>query len=162
VQSSDARISFRIEQVGDEVDEHEHERQEEHRALDRGQVALGDRREDVPPHARPGEDGLGQQAAGEVVARVERQHRDDRDERGAQRVAPHHRRLAQSLGAGGAHEVAGERLAHRAARHAGEERHRAHAQGDRRQHQEREPARARWRQPAQREREQQDQQNTTQ
>src|SRR5207247_3602299 len=67
---SDARISFRIEQVRQQVDQHEYDRHKEDTALDRREVPPLDRREHVPPHARPGEDRLGEQAARQVAPHV--------------------------------------------------------------------------------------------
>src|SRR5439155_16220907 len=57
---SDARISFRIEQVRQQVDQHEYDRHEEDTALDRREVAPLDRREHVAAYPRPGEDRLRQ------------------------------------------------------------------------------------------------------
>src|SRR5207249_2806426 len=64
---SDARISFRIEQIGDEVYDDEDDRHEEDAPLDRGEVSLVDRGEHVTSQPRPAEDRLGEDAAGEIV-----------------------------------------------------------------------------------------------
>src|SRR6266566_4204758 len=48
---SDARISFRIEHVGEKVDQHENHGQEQNAALDRRQIALLNRQQHVSSHA---------------------------------------------------------------------------------------------------------------
>src|SRR5574340_722896 len=72
----DAGINFGIDQVGEEVDQHEHDAQEQNAALDRGQVALLDGGENVAPHPGPREDGLGEDGPGEVAPEVESEYRD--------------------------------------------------------------------------------------
>src|SRR5882762_4341783 len=91
---SDARISFRIEHVSEKVDQHKDHGQEQNTALDRGQIALLNREQHVPPHARPGEYRFGQDAAGQIIAYVESEHRNDRQKRVAQRVPADDKSLA--------------------------------------------------------------------
>src|SRR5258706_15796366 len=62
---SDARISFRIDQVRHEVHQQKHQGHEEDAPLDRGEIPLFDRAQHVAAEARPPEDGLGENAAGE-------------------------------------------------------------------------------------------------
>src|SRR6266702_7828821 len=50
---SDARISFRIEHVGDKVDQHEDHGQKKDAALNRGEIASLNRQQHVPPHPGP-------------------------------------------------------------------------------------------------------------
>src|SRR6266571_3336971 len=139
---SDARISFRIEHVGDKVDQHKDHGQEQNAALDGRQVALLNREQHVPAHARPGEYRLGQDAAGQIVAYIESEYRDDRQQRIAQRVPANDAPLAESLGA----------------RHARQKRDRAGAQRQRGQDEKLGSPIPGRRQPAQRHREQQNQQ----
>src|SRR6266545_7682481 len=47
---SDARISFRIEEIGDEVHEHEDDREKQDASLNCGEVALLDRQQNVAAH----------------------------------------------------------------------------------------------------------------
>src|SRR5690242_21846879 len=65
---SDARISLRIDQVREEVHEQEHQGHEQDAPLDRGEVALFDRGEDVAAQPRPPEDRFREDAAGQVAA----------------------------------------------------------------------------------------------
>src|SRR5437773_10223790 len=62
---SDARISFRINQVRHEVDEQEHQGHEENAPLDRGEIPFLDRAQHVAAETRPSEDRLGEDAAGD-------------------------------------------------------------------------------------------------
>src|SRR4051812_44023281 len=78
---SDARISFRIEHVSEKVDQHKDDRQEQNAALNRGQIALLDREQHVAPHAGPRKYRFGQDAARQVIAHIESQHRDDWEQR---------------------------------------------------------------------------------
>src|SRR5258706_584117 len=66
---SDARISFRIEHVSEKVDQQKDHGQEQNIALDRGQIALLNRGQHVPPHARPVEFLFGQDAAVQIFAK---------------------------------------------------------------------------------------------
>src|SRR5258708_5303711 len=82
IQSSVAhsRIGLRIGDIRKKIHEHEHGAQEEDGALNRRQVAARDGVHHVASNARPGEDGLGKYAAGEIRAEVEAEHRDDGNE----------------------------------------------------------------------------------
>src|SRR5437667_6503695 len=155
---SDARISFRIEHVGDKVDQHKDHGQEQNAALDGRQVALLNREQHVPAHARPGEYRLGQDAAGQIVAYIESEYRDDRQQRIAQRVPANDAPLAESLGARRPDEIRGQDVEHRSARHARQKRDRAGAQRQRGQDEKLGSPIPGRRQPAQRHREQQNQQ----
>src|ERR1051325_8689305 len=77
---SDARISLCIEDIRYEVDDDEHERHEENAALDRREIALLDRGEHVTPEPGPTKDRFRENAAGEIVARIEAEHGDHGDE----------------------------------------------------------------------------------
>src|SRR3954466_8143627 len=84
---SDARISFRIEHISEKVDQHEDHRQKQNAALDGRQIALLNGEQHVPPDTRPRKYRLRENAARQVVADIESQDRDDRQQRVAQRVA---------------------------------------------------------------------------
>src|SRR2546427_8707124 len=77
---SDARISFRIDQVRHEVHEQKHQGHEQDAPLDRGEVPLLDRAQHVAAEARPSEDRLGADAAGEVAPEVRSDHGAHRDQ----------------------------------------------------------------------------------
>src|SRR5215210_1117585 len=53
-----ARVEDRVEQVRDEVGEHDDDREDEHDALDHGDVAVADRLQELLPDAGQGEDLL--------------------------------------------------------------------------------------------------------
>src|SRR5882762_5233812 len=109
---TDARISFRIDQVRHEVHEEEYQGHEQDAPLDGGEIPLLDRAQHVAAEAGPSKDRLGEDAAGEVAPGVESDHGDDRDQRVAEAVPQDHRRLAQPLGASGADEVARQHIQH--------------------------------------------------
>src|SRR6267154_4795224 len=87
---SDARISFRIDQVRHEVHEQEHQGHEQDAPLDRGEIPLFDRAQYVAAEPRPSEDRLGEDAPGEVAPGVEPDHGDDRDQRVTEDVTQAH------------------------------------------------------------------------
>src|SRR5216684_2943039 len=84
---SDARISFRIEHVGEKVDQQENHGQEQDAALDRRQIALLNRQQHVASHAGPGKYRLGENTSGEIIANVESEHGDNRKQRVPKRMA---------------------------------------------------------------------------
>src|SRR5215213_7481280 len=69
-----------IEQVGNQVHQHEDQTEKENAALNRGKIALVDGGEDVASHAGPGENGFRQDRAREIAAEVEAQYREHRQE----------------------------------------------------------------------------------
>src|SRR6185437_13939313 len=83
---SDARISFRIDQVRHEVHQQEHQGHEEDAPLNRGEIPLLDRAQHVAAEARPSENRFGEDAAGEVAPGVESYHGNHRDQRVAEAV----------------------------------------------------------------------------
>src|SRR5438046_8753586 len=87
---SDARISFRINQVRHEVDEQEHQGHEENAPLDRGEIPFLDRAQHVAAETRPSEDRLGEDAAGEEAAGDGPDPGEDRDQRVTEAVTQHH------------------------------------------------------------------------
>src|SRR5204863_2556395 len=96
---SDARISFRIEHIGKKVHEHKDDGQEQDTALNGGQVALLNREQHVTPDARPRKDGLGEDTAGQIIADIESEYGDDREQRVAERVTADDAPLRRTLGA---------------------------------------------------------------
>src|SRR5439155_10812736 len=83
---SDARISFRIEHVSEKVDQHENHGQEQDAALDRRQIALLNRQQHVSAHTRPGKYRLGENTSREIIANVESEHGDNREQRVPKRM----------------------------------------------------------------------------
>src|SRR5437870_6005982 len=84
---SDARISFRIEHVGEKVDQHENHGQEQNAALDRGQIALLNRQQHVSSYAGPGKYRLGENTSREIIANVESEHGDNGEQCVPKRMA---------------------------------------------------------------------------
>ena len=80
-----------------EVDEHEHRGDDEHAALHHGVLPLGDPGEHETAHAREGEDLLDDHGAAEQVAELDADHRDDRDERVVEDMAPAHATAGQAF-----------------------------------------------------------------
>src|SRR6266446_7081380 len=77
---SDARISFRIEHVCEKVDQHKDHGQKEDTPLDRRQIPFLKREQHITAHSGPREYRLRQDAAGQIVAHIESEHRDDRQQ----------------------------------------------------------------------------------
>src|ERR1700752_1975537 len=75
---SDARISFRIEHIGDKVYEHKDHGHEEDAALHGRQIAPLDGHQHVAAHARPGKYRFSQNTARQIIADIETKHGDDR------------------------------------------------------------------------------------
>ena len=77
----------RVRDVDDQVDEHEHERDEEDPALQHGVVSRLDRLDEPGADPGPGKHGLGQHRTREQQARLEADDRRDRQQRVAEHVA---------------------------------------------------------------------------
>src|SRR6476469_7924511 len=153
----DSRISLGVRQIGNEIHENEDNGQEENGSIDRRQIASGNGVHDVSPDSRPRKDRLGKNRTGEIVPEVETEHGDNRDQRITKRVSSNDDALAQSLFAGGSDEIAAKYLEHRRAGDASEERNRSRAKSKRRKNQVLDATVARWRQPLQCHRENQNQ-----
>src|SRR5262249_51867584 len=95
---ADPWVHVGVDQVHDEVRQHEEEAHEEDRPLDDGVVALKDGPEDEPSHPRKGEDLLGHDDTAEEVADLDAGHRDERDQAVLEGMAPDHARLRHALG----------------------------------------------------------------
>src|SRR5947208_16525379 len=126
-------IENRIEEIHDEVQDHEGGREQQNHALDHGVVTLEDRVEEKPPDAGQRKDVLDDDDAAHDVAELGAGDRDDGDQRVAERVVEGHPALGQPLGAGRADVLASEDVEHRRARHAGDHRRRRRPQRERRQ-----------------------------
>src|SRR3954464_5091288 len=74
----DPGVDHAVEQVDDEVHEHEDDREEEDAALEHGIVAVEDRLREPGTDSGPREDRLGEDRAGEQQARLETDHRGHR------------------------------------------------------------------------------------
>ena len=98
------------------VHHHHHDRGEQQHAEDGRVVAPQHRLEGEPAEARPVEDRLDQDRAGQHVAELQAEHRDHRQQRVAQRVLVEHDAVGQALGARGADEVRAQHVEHRRAR----------------------------------------------
>src|SRR5712692_8049498 len=113
---ADARIEDGIEEIDDEVDEHEARGDEEHAALDEGIVARLDRAHHHGAEPRPGEDRLCQDGSAQEKAHLKPQHRDDGIDRVLEHVPRDDGALGQALGAGRADIVLADDLEHARAR----------------------------------------------
>src|SRR2546430_2657088 len=131
--ASEAGIENRIEEIHDEVQDHEGGREQQNHPLDHGVVTLEDRVEQEPPDAGQREDVLDDDDAAHDVAELGAGDRDDGDQRVAERVVEGHPALGQPLGAGRADVLAAEDVEHRRARHAGHHLRRSRPQRERRQ-----------------------------
>src|SRR5690349_3888089 len=85
-----SRVSFCIEEVGQQIHEYKHDAEEEYGTLNCGEIAPGNCIDYVSPHSRPAENRLGKNASGKVGSEVEAEDGNDRDKRVAQRVASDH------------------------------------------------------------------------
>src|SRR5712692_1883895 len=162
---ADARVENGVEEIDDEVDEHEGRGDEEHAALDERIVARLDGAHHHGAEPRPGEDRLRQDGPAQEKAHLQPQHRDDGIDRVLEHVPRDDGTLGEALGTRRADVVLPDDLEHARAREAregggrgGAERHRGqdempqhvgHAASIGRAH----PARG---EPAELEREQQD------
>ena len=125
------RVDHGIDHVDQEIDRDDDGGQQHHHVLDHDQVALGDRLEGQPAQAGQGEDVLDHHRAGHQEAELQADDGGDRDQGVAQHVAAQHPALRQALGAGGADIVLAQRLQHRRAGDAGQDRRLGQGQGQR-------------------------------
>ncbi len=82
----DARVDDAVGHVDQQVDQHHDGAEQQHAALQHRIVAPADGLDQPFADAGPGEDGLGEDGAGEQHADLQADHRDDRDQRIAQRM----------------------------------------------------------------------------
>src|SRR5262245_29781678 len=94
------RVQHRVEEVHDQEDRDVHRGGVEDEPLDGGVVGVGHGVVGVLAEPRPGEDGLDEDHAAELVAGDDGDHGDDRQERGAEGVADDDGPLRQAEGPG--------------------------------------------------------------
>src|SRR3990172_5249815 len=131
----DARVEEGVGDVHDKVHHQEDEGEDEDRRLHHEVVAVTDGVDDPAPHAVPGEDGLGDDRAGEQAADLEADDRHHRQPGVAHDVPSVDTPLGEALGARRAHVVLVGDLDDRGTRDARDDGQRDGAQGDRRQDQ---------------------------
>src|SRR5262249_51310679 len=95
----DARVDPRVDQVDQEVGDHEERADEQDGPLDERVVPLEDAPQEESPDAGQREDLLGDDHAAQQVADLDARHRDERDQAVLERVAPQDAGLRQPLGA---------------------------------------------------------------
>src|SRR5579864_5549393 len=128
------RIEQAVERVGAEIDHDERRDADENHRLRDQIVARQDR---APQHAaepRNRKHGLRDHGAADEKPGLNAEHRDDRNERVAERVPPHHRAAWQALRARRAHVVVRQHVAERRLHEARHHRADAEAERDARQH----------------------------
>src|SRR5438094_352918 len=148
---ADSRVEPGVKDVDHEVRQQVRDRDEEDRPLHQREVAVEDRLDRQAPHAGPAEDVLDDERAAEQGAELESDDRRHRDERVLERVPEDDEPLAQSLRARRPQVLLPEDLEHARARDARFHRGRMQAQRDDRQDVALPGARARHRQPVERE-----------
>ena len=92
--SPDPRVDERIDQIDDQVDEHEHRRDDHHDRQDDGEVLAQHGFDDRPTEAGDEEDVLDDERAADQRAGGDAEDRDEREQRGPQRVLEQDRRGA--------------------------------------------------------------------
>src|SRR5438552_14520035 len=132
---AEARVDRALEQVRRRVDADVGDPDRQRAAMDERIVARVDRLHEQAPEPGPGEDGLGDDRAGEQGPGLEAGHGGDGEERVAQRVHRDHATLGRALVAGDAHEVLAERSVHAIAYQADEDGRHAEPEGRRGEYQ---------------------------
>ena len=97
----DPRVERGVQDVGQQVDDHDHDREDEGHGLDDREVALQDRVDHELADARQGVDLLDDERAADEEADADGEHGDRRDDRVAEAVADEHPPLGQPLRARG-------------------------------------------------------------
>ena len=129
----DARVEHGVEHVDHEIDDDIRAREHEDDALDHRIVAAQDRVDRQAAEARNREHALGDDDAADQQRDADADHRDDRDRGVAQRVPHQHVPGGEALGMRGADVVLAQRLQHRRARDARNQRHVGERERDARQ-----------------------------
>src|SRR3954471_3021752 len=136
----DPRIEDRVEDVGDQVEQHDDGGADDQPAQHDVDVVVADAvLEQVAAHAVPDEDGLGDDGGPEQGADTEGDDRGQWDERVAQPVLPDGAPEGQALGAGQPHVVRAEDVEHRGALEPAPGGEGQQPQAERRQHEVAEP-----------------------
>ncbi|MPL91103.1 hypothetical protein SDC9_37166 [bioreactor metagenome] len=112
---SHARIGQRVTDVGDEVHDHHHDREEHGEAADHRQVARHDRIDQQAAETGHREDLLDHHGAADDPADPHPDDRDRRDQAVGQHVTEEHLRPAQPLGSGGIDVIGLQRVDQRGA-----------------------------------------------
>src|SRR5882724_11873041 len=129
-----AGIEEAIEKIDGEVDDDEHHRGEEDRALHHGIVAIVDGLHGEPANAGPGKDGLRHHRPPQERTPMERGGGANRTGGVTEGVLGHHDHLAEPLGSRRADVVGAEHLEHGRAREARDRGHGEGAEGEGGQH----------------------------
>src|SRR4051812_41260715 len=102
---TEPRVGPRIEQIGEQTSQSDHDAAYDHSTDDERVVAGADRADDCQSHSRPRKNLLDEEGAGEQSGEREPDQRDDGQQRVAQCVAPQNLAFGQSLQPGGADVV---------------------------------------------------------
>ena len=125
-------IDKAIDQVHHQIDEDKGSGEDEQHPLHHRNIALTNRGNQQPPHARPGENRLGDYRAAEHIAKAQADYGDNRQEGIAQRVADQDHQLRYALGPCRAHIIFLQCLKQRRPRHARNKGERKDGKGHRR------------------------------
>ena len=136
---ADPRVDHRVEQVDQEVGEHEDRRDHQDRALHHRVVAIEDALDQHAAQALDREHVLDHDRAGHQQRERDAHHGHHRDQGVGEGVDEDQARLQQPLGAGDLHVLGLQHLEHRGADHARHDRGERRADRDRGQDQVREP-----------------------
>src|SRR5882762_7344143 len=98
---ADARIQKRIREIDEEVEAHDHRRDDQVHRLDDRVVELVEGLEEKEPDTGQSEDRLDDHGAADVERHLQTDQADHRDQRVLERMAEHDRPLAEALGPGG-------------------------------------------------------------
>ncbi len=118
----EARVDRRIGEIDQEIDEDHAAGEQHHEILHHDEIALRDRLEDQPPEAGQGEHVLDDDRAGEQEGELQADDGDHGDERVRHRMPPQRGAASEPLGARRADEILAQRLQHRGAGDAREDR----------------------------------------
>src|SRR6266851_618392 len=114
----DARIDHGIQDVDEQVHDHDHEAAQDHDALDDREVAEGDALVEEPPDARPGEHRLHHHGDIDHDDEVDAGQREHRNEGVLEGVLGDHQGLRQALEPGELDVFRAQHIEHRGAREA--------------------------------------------
>src|SRR6185437_12686134 len=136
---TESRVDRRVQQVGEQIADHDEHRADDDRRRDDVVVARVDRAHREIADARPGEHLLDEHRAAEQRGEKKAEQHDHRRERRAERMAPDDAALGNAFGARGAHVVGRQRVEHRAALIAGDRGRGEQRERRRREHEVRDP-----------------------
>lgn len=110
-------IEHGVENINDEVDEHEGCSKQENRAVDQRVVSITDGLEGEAPHTWPGKDALGEDCATQEEAGLQTDHGHDGNQRISQSVLEDNGEPAEPLRSRGSNVIGLQDLEHPRARH---------------------------------------------